>query len=65
MPGMAPDAFFRHLIEVMETASDQLLIETVRDNPGIDVPESARRRLAELAAGQTGVPTQPAAAQDA
>ena len=63
MPGMAPDAFFRHLIEVTETASDQLLIETVRDNPQIDVPESARKRLAELAAGRSE-PRQ-AAAQDA
>jgi 1-acyl-sn-glycerol-3-phosphate acyltransferase len=63
MPGMAPDAFFRHLIDVTETASDALLIETVRDNPQIDLPESARKRLAELAAGQSE-PRQ-AAAQDA
>lgn len=54
MPGMAPDAFFRHLIEVTEKASDALLVETVRDNPHLDLPESARTRLAELAA-QAGV----------
>ena len=38
--------------EVTEKASDALLVETVRDNPQIDVPESARKRLEELAAAQ-------------
>jgi 1-acyl-sn-glycerol-3-phosphate acyltransferase len=53
MPGLASDAFFRQLVTVTEAASDELLIETVRDNPHIDVPPSARKRLAELAEART------------
>lgn len=52
-PGMAPDAFFRHLIGVTEAASDALLVETVRDNPRIDIPPAARKRLDELAQSRT------------
>ena len=47
-PGMDPDAFLAHLIDVMETASDQLLVETVEANPHLDLPPTARQRLAEL-----------------
>lgn len=49
-PGMDPDAFLAHLIEVMETASDQLLIETVAANPKLPLPPTAVQRLAELKA---------------
>ncbi|MDX3929731.1 MAG: 1-acyl-sn-glycerol-3-phosphate acyltransferase [Shinella sp.] len=60
-PGMDPDAFLAHLIEVMESASDQLLIETVDANPQVPVPPIAAARLAELRArsasqGQAALP---------
>lgn len=48
MPGMEPDAFLAHLVEVMETASDRLLVETVEANPHLILPPTAERRLAEL-----------------
>jgi 1-acyl-sn-glycerol-3-phosphate acyltransferase len=51
-PGMPPDQFFKHLIEVTERASDELLVETIHDNPHLRIPESARLRLDELAAAQ-------------
>ncbi|CAN7655154.1 lysophospholipid acyltransferase family protein [Rhizobium sp. LjRoot254] len=51
-PGMPPDQFFKHLIEVTERASDELLVETIRNNPHLKIPESARLRLDELAAAQ-------------
>ena len=47
-PGMDPDAFLAHLVEVMETASDRLLIETVEANPRLPLPPTAVQRLAEL-----------------
>jgi 1-acyl-sn-glycerol-3-phosphate acyltransferase len=49
-PGMDPDAFLAHLIDVMETASDQLLIETAAANPDLPLPPTAVQRLAELKA---------------
>ncbi|MEQ8308970.1 MAG: 1-acyl-sn-glycerol-3-phosphate acyltransferase [Hoeflea sp.] len=49
-PGMDPDDFMEKLVEVMETASDALLIETVEANPHVPLREDARRRLAELGA---------------
>jgi 1-acyl-sn-glycerol-3-phosphate acyltransferase len=49
-PGMDPDAFLAHLIEVMETASDRLLVETAATNPDLPLPPTARQRLAELSA---------------
>ncbi|MBP1852177.1 lysophospholipid acyltransferase family protein [Rhizobium halophytocola] len=51
MPGMDPDAFFDKLLADMETASDELLIETVRNNPDLPVPASAETRLKALGAG--------------
>jgi 1-acyl-sn-glycerol-3-phosphate acyltransferase len=51
-PGMPADQFFKHLIEVTERASDELLVETIRDNPQLKIPESARLRLDQLAAAQ-------------
>ena len=49
-PGMDPDAFMDRLVEVMETASDKLLIETVEANPQVPLRADARRRLKELGA---------------
>lgn len=49
-PGMDPDAFLAHLVDVMETASDRLLVETVTANPGLPLPPTAVQRLAELKA---------------
>lgn len=54
-PGMAPDAFMEKLVEVMETASDELLIETVQANPHLPLREDARRRLSELGARPSDV----------
>jgi 1-acyl-sn-glycerol-3-phosphate acyltransferase len=48
MPGMDPDAFFAHLIDVTESASDQLLIDTVERNPHVPLPPTAVERLAQL-----------------
>lgn len=49
-PGMEPDAFLAHLIDVMETASDRLLVETVAANPTLPLPPTVVERLAELKA---------------
>ena len=46
--GMDPDAFLAHLIDVMETASDRLLLETVDANPHLPLPPTAAQRVAEL-----------------
>jgi len=46
--GMDADAFFAHLISVMETASDALLIETVKNNPHLPLPPTTVTRLKEL-----------------
>ena len=49
-PGMEPDAFFQHLVSVMEAASDQLLLETVDANPQLVLPEITKARVAVLRA---------------
>jgi 1-acyl-sn-glycerol-3-phosphate acyltransferase len=49
-PGMDPDDFHAHLVETLEAASDQLLIETVEANPHLPLPPTAAKRLAELRA---------------
>ncbi|AYD02734.1 1-acyl-sn-glycerol-3-phosphate acyltransferase [Neorhizobium sp. NCHU2750] len=49
-PGMDPDAFYAHLIDVLEKASDELLVETVKANPHLPLPPTAVKRLAELKA---------------
>ncbi|MEP3439346.1 MAG: lysophospholipid acyltransferase family protein [Hoeflea sp.] len=49
-PGLDPDAFMERLIDEMETASDKLLVETVKANPQVPLRQDARRRLAELGA---------------
>lgn len=47
-PGLDPDVFFDTLIAQLEKASDELLVETVRDNPHVPLPPTALKRLAEL-----------------
>ncbi|MBB4065126.1 lysophospholipid acyltransferase family protein [Gellertiella hungarica] len=49
-PGLDPDLFHQTLIDRMEAASDQLLIETVRNNPQVPLPPTAENRLQELGA---------------
>ena len=48
--GLDPDVFLQKLVDVMEKASDALLVETVKDNPHLPLPPTARRRLKELQA---------------
>ncbi|WP_137133719.1 1-acyl-sn-glycerol-3-phosphate acyltransferase [Rhizobium sp. FKY42] len=47
-PGMDPDAFFEHLIEVLEKASDEVLLDAVERNPDLPLPPTAAKRVAEL-----------------
>lgn len=49
-PGMDPDAFFAHLIETLEQASDELLLENAAANPNLPLPPTAAKRIAELRA---------------
>lgn len=49
-PGLEPDVFFKRLVEETEKASDELLIETARDNPHVPLPPTAAQRLKELQA---------------
>ena len=48
--GMDPDAFLAKLVEVTEKASDELLVETVKNNPHLPLPPTAEQRLKELKA---------------
>ncbi len=48
--GLDPDVFLQKLVDVMEKASDALLVETVKDNPHLPLPPTARQRLKELQA---------------
>jgi 1-acyl-sn-glycerol-3-phosphate acyltransferase len=47
-PGMPSEEFFHHLVRTMEEASDQLLVETVRVNPDVPLPHTARERLEDM-----------------
>lgn len=49
-PGLDPDVFFEKLIQTTEAASDALLLETVRANPQVPLPEVTRRRVEALQA---------------
>lgn len=49
-PGMEEAEFFAHLVKTMEEASDQCLLETVEANPHLILPETVKKRLAELKA---------------
>ena len=55
-PGLDSDTFLKTLIAQTEAASDALLVETVRDNPHLPLPDTARVRLAELAAAESNGP---------
>lgn len=46
--GLDPDLFMKRLVDEMETASDALLVETIRANPQVPLRDDARRRFAEL-----------------
>lgn len=48
--GLDPDVFMAKLVDVMETASDRLLVETAKANPQVPLNADARRRLEELGA---------------
>jgi 1-acyl-sn-glycerol-3-phosphate acyltransferase len=52
-PNLDPDVFYARLIAETEKASDELLVETVTNNPQIPLPPSARHRLAQLAQTET------------
>ncbi|MDA4845803.1 lysophospholipid acyltransferase family protein [Hoeflea poritis] len=49
-PGLPPEEFMERLISATETAVDELLIDAVRQNPGLPLPEQARRRYEGLTA---------------
>ncbi|MHA7971477.1 lysophospholipid acyltransferase family protein [Rhizobium sp. CAU 1783] len=49
-PGLDPDTFYETLIEKLEWVSDELLIETVENNPGLPLPPTAAKRMKELLA---------------
>lgn len=51
--GLDPDLFYETLIERLEKVSDELLIETARDNPQVPLPPTAVKRLKELQAEKT------------
>lgn len=51
--GLDPDLFYQTLIERLEKVSDELLVETARDNPQVPLPPTAVQRLKELKAEQT------------
>lgn len=49
-PGLDPDVFMQRLIEATETATDELLVRTIRENPDLPLPPTARARFEELTA---------------
>jgi 1-acyl-sn-glycerol-3-phosphate acyltransferase len=50
-PGLDPDVFLQKLIDVMETESDRLLVETIEANPHLPLPPTAAKRYLELTSG--------------
>jgi 1-acyl-sn-glycerol-3-phosphate acyltransferase len=56
-PGMDPDAFYAHLVETLEKASDDLLLENVAANPSLPLPPTAAKRVAELRAQAQETPS--------
>jgi 1-acyl-sn-glycerol-3-phosphate acyltransferase len=47
-PGLDKEEFMKRLIGEVETAADEILLETSKDRDCPPLPESARKRLAEL-----------------
>ena len=54
-PGMPPTDFFRHLIEYTERESDKLLVETIKANPHVPLPDVTQKRLQEIYAAAQAV----------
>lgn len=52
-PGLPPEEFMQRLIDVTETAVDELLVEAVEDNPDLPLPDLARKRYEELTERKT------------
>lgn len=59
-PGLDPDAFMQRLIETTEKATDELLVQTVRENPALPLPPTARARFEELTSGAAQPVAEPA-----
>lgn len=51
--GLPPEEFMQRLISATEAAVDELLVDAVRENPHLPLPEQARRRYEELTATET------------
>ena len=51
-PGLEPEAFMERLTDVLETATDELLVRTIRENPHLPLPPQAQARFAHLTAHQ-------------
>lgn len=49
-PGLDPEIFMARLIEVTETATDALLMQTVKENPDLPLPPQALARVQQLSA---------------
>lgn len=49
--GLDTDVFMERLVDEMETASDALLVETIRANPQVPLRDDAKRRMTELTGG--------------
>lgn len=47
-PGLDPEVFMEKLIEKLETATDALLVRTVRENPHLPLPPQAQARFRQL-----------------
>ena len=51
-PGLDPETFMARLIKVTEEATDELLLQTVREHPDLPLPPQARERVAALMSEQ-------------
>jgi 1-acyl-sn-glycerol-3-phosphate acyltransferase len=47
-PGMAAEEFFGRLIDVTESATNELMVQTINENPHLPVPETAAKRYRDL-----------------
>ena len=47
-PGLAPEVFMKQLVDDMETATGELLVQTVEENPNLPLPPQALKRYEEL-----------------
>jgi len=51
-PGLDADKFFARLVDEMETASDELLLKTIRENPQVPLSDIAAEKYAKLEAAE-------------